>query len=296
MQYDDQLGANVLDQIRSLPFWMDYEGRVSVAIVGSVGAGLADVHSDIDVHILVPERDSVRIYEHYKRGYEEGTLDLLNPRALEFDEFPMVKFREMDGHHQANVFESVEDSVRNYSDVDRWVYQNSIPLHDPKGRLGELRAACAEYPPHILNRKLIRHYWFMRENYGGMKTLLVRGQREALSLLCLQGISHLLKFCILAEGKPYPYDKWLYRAAIETRLGNLVREHVGAVFEEIHREPIVYEVPMEYVEPGDRDERYENYRIYHILVMIRKVLKDAMLELKPDKYALWDRIGAWKPR
>jgi len=48
MQYDDQLGSNVLNQIRSLPFWRDFEDRVAVAITGSVGAGMGDVHSDLD--------------------------------------------------------------------------------------------------------------------------------------------------------------------------------------------------------------------------------------------------------
>jgi hypothetical protein len=30
VQYDDQLGSNVLNQIRSLPFWRDFENRVAV--------------------------------------------------------------------------------------------------------------------------------------------------------------------------------------------------------------------------------------------------------------------------
>ena len=296
MQYDDQLGSNVLNQIRSLPFWMDFENRVAVAIVGSVGAGMGDVHSDLDVYILVPEKDSLPLYENYKKGYEEGSIDVLNPRAFQFDEFPMVRLAEVDGHHRAMVFESIEENVRNYNDVDRWVCLNCIPLHDPQGRLESLRAESAEYPPHILNRKLIRHYWLMCDNLWSTKKPLERRQRETVSLLCLQGISHLLKFCILAEGKPYPYDKWLYRVAIETKLGNLVREYVNAIFEEIHRKDIVYEEPVEYIQPGHRNEQYENYRIYHIMNVMMKVLEDKMPELKKDRYALSDRIGAWKPR
>ena len=232
-----------------------------------------------------------------KKGYEEGTIDVLNPRAFQFDEFPMVSFAKVDGHHRAMVFESLEENVRNYNDVDRWVCRNCIPLHDPKGRLESLRAESTEYPPHVLNRKLIRHYWFLRDNLWSTKKPLERGQKETVSLLCLQGISHLLKFCILAEGKPYPYDKWLYRVAIETKLGTLVREYVDALFEEIHRKDIVYEESLEYVnKPGHRNEQYENYRIYHILNAMGKVLENNMPELKKDRYALSDRIGAWQPR
>ena len=94
MQYDDQLGSNVLNQIRSLPFWMDFEKQVAVAIVGSVGAEMGDVHSDLDVYILVPEEDSIPLYENYKKGYEDGTIDVLNPLAFQFNEFPMVELKD----------------------------------------------------------------------------------------------------------------------------------------------------------------------------------------------------------
>ena len=85
VQYNDQLGTNVLNQICSMPFWGDFENRVAVAIVGSVGAGLGDEHSDLDVYILVPEKDSKPLYEICKKGYEEGTIEVLNPRAFQFD-------------------------------------------------------------------------------------------------------------------------------------------------------------------------------------------------------------------
>jgi len=296
MQYDDQLGAIVLDRVKSLPFWSEYETHVAVAIVGSVGAGISDSHSDIDVYIYVPEKLSMALYEEYKRGYEEDTIDVFNPRAFDFDEFPMSRLEGIGGHCRAMDFESIEESVRNYDDVERWVCLNCIPLHDPTGRLEALRAESAEYPPRILNRKLVRHYWLLRDQLWSIKKPLERGQRETVSLQCVEGISHLLMFCILADGRPYPYNKWLYRVAMETELGKLVRQYVDALFGEIHRKDIVYEEPPEYVRPGHRDEQFENYRIFHILNAMRKVFEENMPRLEKDRYALWDRIGAWKPR
>jgi hypothetical protein len=70
-----------------------------------------------------------------------------------------------------------------------------------------------------------------------------------------------MKFCILSEGKPYPYDKWLYQVALETKLGRLVRETVDAWFAEIHQKDIFYAPPEAYARPGHRNEPYENYRI-----------------------------------
>ncbi len=296
MHHNDQLGDHVLNQIRSLPFWRAVENRTAVAIVGSVGAGLGDRYSDIDVYILVPENDSMALYESLKTGYMDDTIEILNPRAFQFNEFPMIVLKDVDGHIRPMVFESLEENVRRYDDVDRWVCCNCIPLHDPMSRLASLRSLSASYPPHILNRKLIRHYWFMRDNLGSLKKPLERGQKETISLLCVQGISHLLKFCILAEGKPYPYDKWLYQIAMETTLGNVVGQYVNALFEELHRPDIVYEQPVEYVRPGHRNAPYEQYKIYHILAVMQKVLEEHMPVLAKDQDALSDRIGAWKPR
>jgi hypothetical protein len=194
------------------------------------------------------------------------------------------------------VFESKEENVCNYNDVERWIYLNSIPLHDPSGRLHYLRKQSAEYPAFILNRKMIRHYWLLSEIFGSTKNPLERADKETVSLLCIQGLDHLLKYCILAEGKPYPYTKWLYRVAMETRLGKLLREYIDALFKEIHKGDIVYEKPSEYVKPGHRNELLENYRIYHIVTEMRAVFEANRPRGGKDKYALNDRIGAWKPR
>jgi hypothetical protein len=114
MKYAEQLSAKVLNQMRSLPFWRNIKNRVAVAIVGSVGAGINDMHSDLDVYLFVPENDSMPLYEDYKKGYEAGTIGILNPRAFQFDEFPMVKLADGDGHHRAMVFESIEGKERRF--------------------------------------------------------------------------------------------------------------------------------------------------------------------------------------
>jgi len=296
MQYDERLGSIVMDQVVSLPFWQEFKNQVAVAIVGSVGAGIGDMLSDLDVYLFVPEKDSMPLYEHYKKGWQDGTIDVLNPRAFQFNEFPMVRFAEIDGHHRVMVFESLEQNVRNYEDVDRWVCLNSIPLHDPQGRLESLCTESTCYPAHILNRKLIRHYWLLCDNFSSTRKPLDRGQKETVSLISHQGISHLLKFCLLAEGKPYPYDKWLYRVAVQTKIGKKVRTSLEALFAELHRTDILYEIPQAYVKPGHRNEQYENYRIYHLQNTIIKILDENMPELQIDSSALLDRIGAWKPR
>jgi hypothetical protein len=279
MVFGDAGKKSIVDQLLSLPFWQDYWDRTSVAVAGSVGAGLGDEHSDLDVQILVSGADYGRLYELYKEAWEAGVVEVLNPRAFLFDEFPLMYLSGIDGHYKVTAYEPIAEKVRSFDDVERWVYANSIPIHDPGGRLASLMLEAEHYPADILNEKLSHHYYQCMNNFWPTKGPLKRGQKESVSILCAQGISHVLKFCILADGKPFPYDKWLYRIAIETQLGKLLRPYIDAIFTEMHRDEIVYEKPENYVQPGHRNEPYENYRIYYQFLAMREVLDAHRQEL-----------------
>jgi hypothetical protein len=285
-----------MDQVRALPFWDKHHKKLAVSIVGSVGAGLDDEYSDIDVYVLLRESDSMAIYEVCKHGYKTGSVDVLNPRAFQLDEFPMLKLRDLHGHINPIVFESIETNVRSFNDVERWICLNSITLHDPARMAASLKSEAAVYPFQILNRKLIRHRWMVHDFLWSTKVPLERGQKKAVSLLCANGISNLLKLCILNEGNPYPYDKWLYDVAIQTPLGELTRQYVDLLFEEIHRPNIVVEVPDQYAEPEGRNVEYERFRIYHIILALLQTIDSNLPKRQKDNDALSDRIGAWKPR
>ncbi len=259
MVFDDHLKERIFDQLLSLPFWKDYWSRASVAVVGSVGAGFGDEHSDLDIHVLVSKADHDPLYGLYKKGMEAGDINILNPRAFLFDEFPLTYLAGIDGYYQVVAYEPIEKRIRVFDDVERWVYANCKPIHDPTGRLASIVDEAEQYPAAVLNEKLCHHYYQSLSNFWPTKGPLARGQKETVSLLCVQGISHLLKFCVLADGGPFPYDKWLYRTATATPLGKLLHPYIDAMFAEIHSNDIVYEKP-------------ENYRIYHLFDAMRKVL------------------------
>jgi hypothetical protein len=272
MVFGNTAQKSIIDQLLALPFWQDFWDRTSVAVVGSIGAGLGDEHSDLDVQILVSGADYRRLYELYKEAWEAGVVEVLNPRAFLFDEFPLMYLNGVDGHYQVMAYEPIADKVRSFDDVERWVYANSISILDAGGWLAALRDESEHYPADILNEKLSHHYYQCMNNFWPTKGPLERGQKEPVSILCAQGISHVLKFCILADGRPFPYDKWLYAVAVETRLGRLLRPYIDAIFAEIHRDRIVYEKPESYIKPGDRNEQYENYRIYYQFLAMRQAL------------------------
>ena len=152
MFYTEGIRTDIISQLLALPFWQRYWNQVSVTVVGSVGAGFADEHSDLDVLVLIPEAFSAELYEACWQAVDTGRIRILNPRARLFKEFPLTYLDGIDGHYQLIEFEPIEQKVSEYDDVTRWIYQNSIALHDPVGRLEALRKVLDEHRPKLINR------------------------------------------------------------------------------------------------------------------------------------------------
>ena len=106
---------------------------------------------------------------------------------------------------------------------------------------------------------------------------------ESVTLICMQSISHLLKFFCLCDGKPFPYEKWLYHVGLESTLGTKTRRYVDAIMAEIRRDHVVYEKPTAYVRSGHRNEEYENYRIYHLFMLLFEEIEAFRVERFPGE-------------
>ena len=104
---------------------------------------------------------------------------------------------------------------------------------------------------------------------------------ESVTLICMQTISHLLKFFCFCDGKPFPYEKWLYQVGLETTLGSRTRRYVEAIMADIRLDHVVYEKPTAYVDPGHRNEKFENYRLYHLFELLFQEIHDFRVERFP---------------
>jgi hypothetical protein len=268
MTIDELIEGAITHHLRSLDFWRDYWERASVVVVGSHAAGLADEFSDVDVHVLVEHRGYQRLYTLYWEAVDHGAIRVLNPRARLFNEFPLVCMPGVDGHYQLKPFEEIEGRIQSMDDIARWIYSNSISITDPTGLHARIREISSEYPPTVLAEKRRGHRRAALDYYYGIKTQLRRNHTESLALLCVQSISHLLKYCCLCDGEPFPYEKWLYQVGIATSLGKQIKAYVDAILAETRRGHVVYEVPSPYVSPGDRSEEYEDYRLYHLFKLL----------------------------
>ena len=269
----------IIDHFMGLGFWKDYWDQDAVVIVGSSVREMNDEFSDVDIVALVDAEAWSPIYEHYRREIGRGNIRVMNPAALKYDEFPLTSIEGVPGHYKVEKFEDLEERVEEFDDIARWIHGSSLVLHDPTNRYANVQKLCSGYPEDVWRSKLSYHYL---EAYGAASNAsnqLRRNQREAVILTMANCVSHLLKLCCLMDRRPFPYDKWLYQEAMNTKSGIALRSQFEQFFEE-HGQPEIrrVEVPT-YERPGHRNADLEEYPLFDVWRTAKRYF-DELLPIK----------------
>lgn len=185
--------------------------KTCVLLVGSRAVGYEDNWSDLNLWIL-GDRDDLP-EEERKRFDATGSL--------------MLPLGDTGAHAAFRDVSTVVTRLNAWDDEQLWVFLNSNILYGPYERVAEIKRRFAEYPRDVLERKL---RWFYGRYIHSLDSLNVaaRGMTEAAVLVIGHVIESLCKLCCLAEGKPYPYPKWVVEAARRTELGEIIYPMVQA--------------------------------------------------------------------
>jgi predicted nucleotidyltransferase len=257
-----EMRATILAHFEAHDFWRPHWPETAVVVVGSAARGRTDEFADVDVEVYVPKSSYDTIYESYAAAVERGSVEVLNPRALLFREFPLVTMPGIKGHYRVHTFEEVERRAAVYDDVTMWIHQRGLVTHDPSGRYGKLRQACSSYPKDVLREKVRHHVLSAISAESGASNPLRRGDRPAVTLTMTEGLRCLLRLCCLLDNRPFPYDKWLYREACDTTAGRDLQEVFQQLFEELARPEIRRAKREHYERPGDRNADLEEFPLY----------------------------------
>jgi len=99
------------------------------------------------------------------------------------------------------------------------IYQlrHAAIVEDADGQAAGL-IALARRPmaPAVRDGLVLHHYVEMRSEHRACDNPMARGDGVAVLLSMTKMIAHALRTAIVLQGEPYPYDKWLYRAAAAT--------------------------------------------------------------------------------
>lgn len=116
----------ILAHFATLPFWKEYWKLAAVAVVGSTASEQSDQFSDLDILVFVPRSDYDTLYRLYEKAIQVGNIQVLNPRALLYHEFPYALISEINGHYQLQTYEEVQDRIAAYDDIFRWFMQIAL--------------------------------------------------------------------------------------------------------------------------------------------------------------------------
>jgi hypothetical protein len=103
-------------------------------------------------------------------------------------------------------------------------------MTDPSGSANELvELASRPIRREVCEAFFFHHYVEMRGEHRACDNPIERNDPVALLMFLPKTLGHALRAAMALDGEPYPYDKWLYRAAQETPTGKKVAPHVGCV-------------------------------------------------------------------
>lgn len=207
-----KLRKSVPPFIEAHPVLGKFKDRTNLLLFGSLTMGIDDEFADIDIEMLLTEKDIAEL----KKASDITFFD------FEHEGRP--------GHICAELFEDYQQKAAN-CDMDllfhlrRCAHITEGPL-DTKSLIAEAQKPMRDEVKHAL---FFNHFVLMREAHRSMDNPMERGDEIAVLINLGRVLTYSLQTILVLEGEPYPYEKWLYREAIQTPLGKSVAAEISEI-------------------------------------------------------------------
>ena len=191
-------------------------GSATVLLYGSTTMGVDDPFSDLDMWLLLPVAALAELDRASRTRFFEIKLDgkaghLSAEATPEFAQ--RLERCDMDLIYQLRKASVIQDG------------QHAAP--------GLIRAARRPMRPQVSRALFFFHYVEMRSEHRACDNPIARGDPAALLLSLPKVVAHALRAAMVLDAQPYPYDKWLCRAAAETPTGRSLAPHVDALLDSL---------------------------------------------------------------
>jgi hypothetical protein len=209
--------AYVRERISPHPLLARFLPDAALCLTGSAAVGTWDEDSDLDLCLVLPDEEHTRLATGLREAH------LWEPRR-DFRLFLRDRepFRRFPGAgiliHSAS---QLRQSFRFDLPVGLWTFQHAVVIQDPLHTLEALLSEAGEKFAARLPELRCEHYYRFRAARNDLAPrLLPRQLATVLTIERGDAIREALRLAFLAEGKPYPYDKWLeIMAERETECG-----------------------------------------------------------------------------
>lgn len=204
-----------------------YVPGASLLIAGSVAFGAWDEHADLDLRLLLPDETHAALAAALREMHvwdpaEDFRLSV--PDRRPFRRFPGVRVRILSAAELRQEFQFDLP-------VSLWTYSHAAVAQDPAGILeGCLREAFGRFRTRLPHLRC-EHYYRFRRARSDLAPCIA--PQQAITLLAIErgeAAREALRLAFLADGLPYPDDRWLERMAEEeTRFGPSIVPAVRAL-------------------------------------------------------------------
>lgn len=221
------LRAYVHERVAPHPLLSPYLTDAAAFVTGSVAIGTWDEHSDLDIRFLLPDEEHTRLARDLREAQLwEPARDF---RLRLVDREP---FRRFPGAQL--LFLSVDQQARETRfdlPVALWNGTHAAVLQDPLGTLEAAVRSGEERFGSLLAELQCEHYFRFRQARSDLAPrIMPRRLTTVLAIKRGEAVRQALRLAFLADGKPYPYDKWLEAMAErETRSGEAIVAAVRAL-------------------------------------------------------------------
>lgn len=212
--WGQQLRDCMPDFLARHPVLSAYHARCGLLLHGSTCREVDDALADLDLY-LVLERD-----------------DLARLDADSSTRFFEISVAGKPGHINAISLD----------DVDGWLSGCELPHIDElrislpiveglPGLAARLERARRPMTSTLRRAFFFHHYVWMRNYHRAGDNPMGRGASVAVLLAVPQTVAHALRAALVLDGKPYPYEKWLYTTARRHPTGRRLAPHVEALID-----------------------------------------------------------------
>jgi len=168
---------------------------MGILATGGIGRGYCDDYSDLDLAVYVDDEKVKEVKKYIALGY-------LRNKEISLDT-PVESYQKALSAKSPGAF---------WTQVMRWDRENSVILHDTKGRIKNLLREKLIFPEWERMRLLKKHRQAAEEHLlGYFETWEKRGNNINLADALLRGTEHVILWIYAKNRKFCPYSpKWLF--------------------------------------------------------------------------------------
>lgn len=174
-----------------------------------------DVGNVCDILVLINNEEYGNFVDCYNSNF------VINDHDHEYPIF--TKFRSV---------KWLEKDIKSRLPIALWIYQNSLVIQDTQGEFAKLLNRYTSVFEKSLHSLIKRKYIEMRTERHNLRQAVSNNRDVAIPIIKATIAKLILEISLLADGKPYPYKKWLPEIAKNSNLGNVVYPYIKTFLDE----------------------------------------------------------------